>query len=139
MSLPKRQSVCLISVTYLKPKSRQQSVRAKQPQSYLAVEEESGPDTETIQHICEIYAAVQDANRRLQARHAEVSGVQVPNWDTIYDANGCFHSDIEVLEGSSRKFDVRRMEVRPAGCTTAARNKDDDVAREESGKHNLVS
>lgn len=102
---------------------------------YLAIEEEYGPYMETAQNVFEVYATVEDANQKLLTRQAGPHVAHFEEWETTYDKDGCFHSKAEDGEGDGCRFDVRRMEVKPSGCSVAKRGKrmsgDDDVGEED--------
>ena len=90
---------------------------------YLAVEEEYGEYQETEQHVFEIFASKEDANRRLEVRRTGPESVCMhfdeENWEIEYDKYGCFHAKAEDSEGSGNRFDVRRMKVQPKGSVPA--------------------
>lgn len=92
---------------------------------------------ETAQNIFEAYAAVEDADQRLLTRQAALYVAHFEEWETTYDNDGCFHSKAEDEEGDGCRFDVRRMEVKPSGCSVAKRGKSmstgDNISPGEEG------
>ncbi|KAL9004666.1 MAG: hypothetical protein Q9188_002526 [Gyalolechia gomerana] len=84
---------------------------------YLAIYEMYGPYMETLQFICEVYASVLDANRRLRAHQGEERveyGTEYDQWEDRYDEFGCWHS---VLEEGKRyeRYHVKRLVLNPPG------------------------
>ena len=102
---------------------------------YLAVEEEYGAYQETQQHVFELFASKEDANRRLEVRRTGpiCEHFNDDDWEIEYDKYGCFHAKAEDQEGSGNRFDVRRMKVQPEGSVpTVAVAKEQEDAK--SGK-----
>lgn len=78
---------------------------------YLAAEEKYGESVETTQQL-EVFATLEDANRRLRTLKQSSNHEQ---WHEAYDDDGCLHSSAEDSTGRGIDLDVRKMLVQPPG------------------------